>query len=170
MIKIGIISDTHFKPEIAREAIEILKDRGADLILHAGDIVELETLTDLKSSNLPYAAVLGNNDHHLSKFKDEFNLFEEPYIFNFENLKIKLMHHPKFLSADADIIVFGHTHSFTAVLNNDALFINSGEICGRKYKNFTFALVSYEDDNFRVFKFSKSDEYDIFQETEVNLS
>lgn len=169
MVKIGLISDTHFRPEIAREAIEILKGHEVNLILHAGDIVELETLKDLKNSNLPYAAVLGNNDYHLAKFKEEFELFNEPHIFKFENLTIKLMHHPKFLSANADIIAFGHTHSFTAVLNNYSLFINPGEICGRKYGNFTFALLCCQDKNFQVFKFIKTPQDEKFNEIEVNL-
>ncbi|MGB2553937.1 metallophosphoesterase family protein, partial [Campylobacter sp. MOP51] len=62
MTKIGIISDTHHQPNIALEAIKILKDNGAHIILHAGDIVEARTLSDLKDSKLPYVAVLGNND------------------------------------------------------------------------------------------------------------
>lgn len=169
MTKIGIISDTHHHPNIALEAIKILKDNGADIILHAGDIVEARTLFDLKDSKLPYVAVLGNNDYHLERFKNEFNLFTEPHTFEFQDIKIKIMHHPKFLTPDADMIVFGHTHSFTAFLNEGKLFINPGEICGRKFINFSFAMVVCDKKEFRVFKFSKAPNEPNFHQSEVQI-
>lgn len=66
------------------------------------------------------------------------------------------MHHPRYLLPNADLIVFGHTHSFTAVLHKGSLLINPGEICGRKYQDYTFALVGFEGGEFRVLKFARS--------------
>lgn len=156
VLKLGLISDSHFKPDVAREAIEILKREGVQMLLHAGDIVELDTLLALRESGLAYRAVLGNNDDELAKFKGEFELFDEPYEFKIMDMKIALMHHPKFLNIDADIVVFGHTHSFGAIIKDGRLFINPGEICGRKFGKFSFMLLAYENQEFIAARFSRS--------------
>ena len=156
VLKLGLISDSHFKPDVAREAIEILKREGVQMLLHAGDIVELDTLLALRESGLAYRAVLGNNDDELAKFKGEFELFDEPYEFKIMDMKIALMHHTKFLYIDADIVVFGHTHSFGAIIKDGRLFINPGEICGRKFGKFSFMLLAYENQEFIAARFSRS--------------
>ncbi|MFC2491281.1 MAG: YfcE family phosphodiesterase [Campylobacter curvus] len=156
VLKLGLISDSHFKPDIARKAIEILKREGVQMLLHAGDIVELDTLLALRESGLAYRAVLGNNDDELAKFKGEFELFDEPYEFKFMDMKIALMHHPKFLNIDADIVVFGHTHSFGAIMKDGRLFVNPGEICGREFGKFSFMLLAYDNQEFSAVRFSRS--------------
>ena len=156
VLKLGLISDSHFKPDVAREAIEILKRERAQILLHAGDIVELDTLLALRESGLEYRAVLGNNDDELAKFKGEFELFDEPYEFKFMDIKIALMHHPKFLNIDANVVVFGHTHSFGAIMKDGKLFVNPGEICGRKFGKFSFMLLAYENQEFIAARFSRS--------------
>ena len=65
MLKIGVISDSHHRSDIAKSAIDYLKEKGVDLLLHAGDIVEISTLKDMRDSGIPYKAVLGNNDSFL---------------------------------------------------------------------------------------------------------
>lgn len=37
-MKIGVVSDTHGRLEITRSAINLLRERGSELILHCGDI------------------------------------------------------------------------------------------------------------------------------------
>ena len=95
-MKIGVIADTHTAVSVANHALEYLKSRHCDLIIHAGDIVELATLKILKRLRVPYVAVIGNNDTALLKYKNDFNLFFQPHIFEFGGLKFKLMHHPFF--------------------------------------------------------------------------
>lgn len=94
---IGVISDSHRETKIAASAIEWLLARGADLLVHAGDIVESETLQLLRQSGKPYFAVLGNNDEALTEFKNEFNLHDEPFCTEFAGLRLKIMHHPFYL-------------------------------------------------------------------------
>ncbi|MBE2984084.1 YfcE family phosphodiesterase [Campylobacter sp. RM9344] len=169
MIKVGIISDTHQKSKIAREAIEILKTQGASLLLHAGDIEQIQTLEDMRDSKVKYIAVLGNNDWHLKSECDKFELFNEPYKFEFKGINFKLMHHPRFLEADSDVIVFGHTHSFTIGTKDGCLFINPGEICGRKFENFTFAMLEFKDNSPKVYKFIKAPNEAEFKKIEVTI-
>ena len=94
---IGVISDSHRETEAAASAIEWLLARGADLLVHAGDIVASETLQLLRQSGKPYFAVLGNNDEALAEFKNEFNLHDEPFCTEFAGLRLKIMHHPFYL-------------------------------------------------------------------------
>jgi len=94
---IGVISDSHRETEVAASAIEWLLARGADLLVHAGDIVASETLRLLRQSGKPYFAVLGNNDETLTEFKNEFNLHDEPFCTEFAGLRLKIMHHPFYL-------------------------------------------------------------------------
>lgn len=131
-MKIGVISDTHKKSGRAKKAIDILVKNGAGFLVHAGDIGKEETLAYIESSGLPYVAVLGNNDAKLTHLKDRYNLFTEPHYFKIDGLKVKLMHHPWFLSPDADLIIFGHTHKFSARCDKEGrLFLNPGEACAR---------------------------------------
>ena len=94
---IGVISDSHRETKVTASAIEWLLARGADLLVHAGDIVESETLRLLRQSGKPYFAVLGNNDEALAELKNEFNLHDEPFCTEFAGLRLKIMHHPFYL-------------------------------------------------------------------------
>ena len=94
---IGVISDSHRETKVAASAIEWLLARGADLLVHAGDIVESEALRLLRQSGKPYFAVLGNNDEALAELKNDFNLYDEPFCTEFAGLRLKIMHHPFYL-------------------------------------------------------------------------
>ena len=123
-ISIGVISDTHVptRAETLPEKIEN-EFRNVDLILHAGDLVNLETLEKLKKI-APTIAVEGNMD--FSEVKENLPEAIELQIFNF---KIAILHSPipswtishfnwlqqiavKKLAKerDFDILIFGHTH------------------------------------------------------------
>jgi hypothetical protein len=130
-MKIGIISDSHRKPGRARRAIELLIKNGAEFFVHAGDIVEEETLKILANTNIPYIAVFGNNDRHLRNLEKKYNLVSEPHYFELDGLKFKLMHIPVYLVPDVDVVIFGHTHTKYINHSGKALFINSGEVCAR---------------------------------------
>ena len=94
---IGVISDSHRETKVTASAIEWLLARGADLLVHAEGIVESETLRLLRQSGKPYFAVLGNNDEALTEFKNDFNLYDEPFCTEFAGLRLKIMHHPFYL-------------------------------------------------------------------------
>jgi len=157
-MKIGIISDTHKKVKKAKKAIAMLIEDGAEFIIHAGDIVELEILQVLKNCSLDYLAVYGNNDAHLVQHHEDFELVQEPFYFDLAGLKFKLMHLPYYMAPDADVVVFGHTHYFHNEFNNGTLFINSGEICGRKKPVTEFLMLEVTEDKFIVNRYNKADD------------
>ena len=156
-MKIGIISDTHKKVKKTKSALAMLIENGAEFIIHAGDIVEVEILQMLKNCSLDYLAVYGNNDAHLMQHHENFELVQEPYYFKLAGLKFKLMHLPHYMAPDADVIVFGHTHHFHNEFNNGTLFVNSGEICGRKKPVSECLMLEILDNKFVVTQYSKPD-------------
>ena len=169
MLKIGVISDSHHRPDIAKSAICYLKEKGADLLVHAGDIVEIATLRDMRDSGIYYKAVFGNNDMSLFGCEKEFEIYPEPYDFEFKNLKIRLMHHPFYFGNSANLTIYGHTHFFASVLNGVNLTMNPGEICARKKPKHEFAYIEFEDGKFRVFKVEKDFGGKFWSEREIVL-
>ncbi len=152
-MKIGIISDSHSRVDLAQLCIKKLKSEGAKYLIHAGDIVKEDTLKLLEKSSLPYSAVLGNNDKNLVGLQKKYKLFTEPYHFAIKKHSIKLMHHPYYLNPDADIIVYGHTHYFESQKTKKAFFINPGEVCGRKKQLCECALLKVSKSTFKVKRF-----------------
>ncbi|CAA6808201.1 MAG: Unknown protein [uncultured Sulfurovum sp.] len=149
-LKIGVLSDSHMKTDLHQEAIDHLCALGAEYLLHAGDIMREEHLQMLVDTGLPYACVYGNNDTSLISLHGQYNIFKEPHYFKIEDLKIKMMHMPYYMSADADMVVSGHTHIFDASLLNSTLFINPGEVCAREKALSECALVVVEEGSFEV--------------------
>ncbi|PPK61777.1 YfcE family phosphodiesterase [Malaciobacter marinus] len=131
-MKIGILSDSHTKSDYTELAINHLKQKGAQYLIHAGDLCIEDNLKLLQNSKLVYVTVFGNNDRSLLSLSNEYNIQKEPYYFKIKDIKFKLMHLPYYLNADSDIVIFGHTHKFECSYNNGTLFINPGEICARE--------------------------------------
>lgn len=131
-MRIGIISDTHI-PRAALELPEIIyaEFKNVDLILHAGDLVELSVLDKLKAM-APVKAVRGNMDDA----KVSLALPEKEIIDIKGGFKIGLVHgrgSPSNLIesvaaefTDVDAIVFGHSHSPVNEVKNGILFFNPG--------------------------------------------
>jgi len=161
-MKIGIISDTHSKVKKAKQALDLLLDNGAEFIIHAGDIVELETLEMLKNCGKRYIAVYGNNDAHLLQYHNDYNLVKEPYYFKLADTKFKLMHMPYYMNNDTQVIIFGHTHYFLSEMKGDSLFLNSGEVCARKKPISECAMLEVTDEEFFVTHYTKKNKTDKF--------
>lgn len=153
-MKIGVLSDSHARVDLAEFCIKKLKKEGADFLIHAGDIVKEETLKLLKKSSLPYKAILGNNDSNLVSIANKYELYSEPYYFKIHHLHVKLMHHPYYFKPDADLIIYGHTHYYEAKLAKKSLFLNSGEVCARKKNLCECALLEVHKSKFIVNRFT----------------
>lgn len=109
-MRLGIISDTHglLRPEV----FDVFKE--VDHILHAGDIGDLDILTELEAI-APVTAVYGNTDGFDVRAK-----VPEIVERRIEGLDFLLIHGdqvgsptPENLHAaypDAEVIIYGHTH------------------------------------------------------------
>jgi len=150
VLRLGILSDSHTQTALHQEAIEHLVASGAEYLLHAGDIMLEEHLKMLEASSLPYTCVYGNNDTALIPLYGKYNMQREPYYFKIKELKIKMMHLPYFMSADADIVISGHTHIFETSLHGKTLYINPGEVCAREKPLTECAMIEVSDGAYSV--------------------
>jgi putative phosphoesterase len=130
--KIGVISDTHNHWD--QKIADIFK--GADYILHAGDIglpwviLELEYIA-------PVTAVLGNNDDGLSFKEMEIvqvgtRKFLVNHIVEPQNLNDKIKR--KIVRENPDVVVFGHTHKPFCENIGNTLFLNPGYAGKQRFK------------------------------------
>jgi len=127
--KIGIISDTHglLRPE-AFSALQ-----GADLIIHAGDIGDLQIIDRLKLIS-PVVAVRGNMDNEIRAFnlkRTEVVDLGGHIIYVLHDLS-KLDIEPS--SADIRVIIYGHSHRPTMQEYDGVLYINPGSAGPRRFK------------------------------------
>ena len=131
-MKIGVVSDTHV-PLTAEELPQELIDglAGVDLILHAGDMVNMSVFNEL-SLIAPVKAVTGNMDDC-----DIRTSFPVKQIICVEDIKIGLIHgygHAKNIittvqaefDSSVDMIVFGHSHMPCCQQIKNILFFNPG--------------------------------------------
>ena len=149
-MKIGLISDTHGRIELTKEALQKLKEQNISHLIHAGDIGNVEILNMMRDLGVDYTAVFGNNDFYLREYQDRYPIFNEPHYFKLFGKKIKLMHIPYYLTPDSDIIIYGHLHQFKAEFIKGRLFINPGEICARNKHISEFATVEIANNGYEV--------------------
>ncbi|RLA80882.1 MAG: YfcE family phosphodiesterase [Epsilonproteobacteria bacterium] len=149
-MKIAIVSDSHRKQNLTKEAIDMLKAKGATYLVHAGDLEIIENLDILKNSGLTYVSVFGNNDYNLVQYAKNYNIYQEPYYFKIKDLKFKLMHIPTYMTPDSDIIIFGHTHIFEHQYTNNTLFLNPGELCAREKDLTQCVLLTITEDKYII--------------------
>jgi len=159
LYKVAVLSDSHKKVDLTKDAIKMLKSKGAQYIVHAGDFELKENLDLLKNSGLIYVGVFGNNDWGLTKYQSEYTIHHEPYYFKIQDSKYKLMHIPNYLSPDSEIIIYGHTHTFTTEYINDTLFLNPGELCAREKDLTECVLLEIFTDKYKVeYNFKKPED------------
>ena len=154
-MKIGILSDTHKKEKRSQKVVDLLVENGAEFLIHAGDVVKTEMLEQLVATQLRYVAVYGNNDAHLHAVHNDYNLVQEPHYFKLAQTKFKLMHLPFFMAPDAEVIVYGHTHTFDCEFNNGTLFLNPGEACARNKPVSECVMLEVTEKHFNVTYYSR---------------
>ena len=153
--KLGVLSDSHAKTILHKEAIAHLLSKGVSYLLHAGDIMLEEHLEMLEDAPVPYVCVYGNNDTALIALHGKYNIHQEPYYFKIDELKIKMMHLPYFMSPDADIVISGHTHVFESSMNGETLYLNPGEVCAREKPLSECAIIDLVDGVYSVTHYFK---------------
>ena len=134
VLRIGIISDTHIPDKcehIPQVILQAFKD--VDMVMHAGDIVSLEAIDELKSACSRVAVVVGNMDHEAVKKK-----YPLKQVFEILGYRIGLMHgsgaplnliavlKDAFKQDNCDIIIFGHSHKPMNENIDGILFFNPG--------------------------------------------
>ncbi|HPY35740.1 MAG TPA: metallophosphoesterase family protein [Smithellaceae bacterium] len=136
-VKIGVISDTHlggYDDKLKNIVARYFHD--ADIILHAGDLVDIGVLDIFGDKEVK--AVCGNMDNDKTRGKLPGQL-----IFEIKGFKIGLIHgwgspgsiEEKILRriGKVDCVVYGHTHKPANHKEGDVLFFNPGSAAQRHF-------------------------------------
>jgi uncharacterized protein len=146
---LGVISDTHLlEASIPERILETF--RGADLILHAGDVVVMPVIDQL-STLAETISVRGNMDRG-----DLARRLPDKKIIDVQGFKIGLTHgygppwgmtrKVRAMFDDVDCIIFGHTHQPLVKEDNGILFFNPGSPTDKRFtKVNTFGLLEITD-------------------------
>jgi len=151
-MKVGVLSDTHV-PTIVSALPPVIYDifQGVDLILHAGDIVELSVLDDLRAI-APVEAVAGNVDSAEVQVQLPFKK-----VIPIGNFTVGLIHGKFKLDVQqemirkefdgVDLIVYGHSHHpFWGVIEG-VYFLNPGSPTDKRHAPYnSVALLEVGDD------------------------
>jgi uncharacterized protein len=149
-MKIGVISDTHItntEGEIPKKILNEFKN--VDMIIHAGDLITLRVLDELRSVCNNVTAVYGNMDSHEVR-----QVLPEKEILKVGKFRIGVMHgqgSPSkiieflgsiFKDSEVDIVIFGHSHeSFNEKVGN-ILFFNPGSATDKIFSTYnSFGLI-----------------------------
>jgi putative phosphoesterase len=114
-VRVAVLADTHVRDHgstrLPARAMQELA--GADVILHAGDVMEPAFLAELRAI-APVHAVLGNNDGALR------GALPESLVLDLEGVRVAMVHDSGARAGregrmrrrfpDADVVVFGHSH------------------------------------------------------------
>jgi len=132
-MKISVISDTHIPAtceSLPQKVANLLK--GADLIVHAGDLTELNVLDELKKI-APVEAVYGNMDSVIL-------LRQLPLrkVINVGAFKLGIIHgngapgnlisyiRQNFKDERVDCIIYGHSHTAAIDIIDNTIYFNPG--------------------------------------------
>jgi uncharacterized protein len=141
-MKIGVISDTHIPRSALKLPGEIYNAfKGVDMIIHAGDLVDMSLLDELKKLART-EAVHGNMDTAAVQ-----SLLPARKVIEAGGLKIGLTHGsgPHFnlintvkreFPEKVDAIVFGHSHSPLNEVRDGILFFNPGSPTDKLFSRY----------------------------------
>lgn len=123
MKQIAIISDTHglLREQVIAELAE------ADCSIHAGDIDTPSIVESIRQFGETYM-VRGNND------KEWAEALPKSITVTIEGVRFFIVHDkkdiPKCLT-NVDVVVYGHSHKYSAEIVKGVLFLNPGS-CGKR--------------------------------------
>mgnify|MGYP001361056831 CR=1 FL=1 len=137
-MRIGLISDTHDQQRATASGLKLLRDAGAEIILHAGDVGG-EPIIDL-FVGLNVHFVWGNNDWHrdtLGRYAASLDVtchgdiarltLAEKRIILTHGDDARLMRQI-LTGRQADILITGHTHVPHDLMKNGVRCINPGAV------------------------------------------
>jgi len=154
MARIGVISDTHIPDRGGSIPLKVLEDfRNVEMIIHAGDLVNLRVLDELKGACGNVVAVCGNMDPQ--EVRSELPVKR---IVQVGRYKIGVMHgygaparlvevlSKEFKDDPVDIIIFGHSHNAFNENIGGVLYFNPGSATDKVFAAFnSYGIIELND-------------------------
>jgi putative phosphoesterase len=138
-VRLAIISDTHMtgfgRRRLPDRCIELIA--GSDLVVHAGDIMTVEALTEIEAIGPPVRAITGNMDDWDLRAR-----LPETDTIDVDGSTLAVVHdagpaagrleRTRRRFPDADAVVFGHSHIPLHVRDGDFQLFNPGSPTERR--------------------------------------
>ena len=150
-MRIGVVSDTHGHTAYTGQAVEALRQRNVDAVLHCGDIGSADIIPLF--ADWPTHFVFGNVDHHADALRAVIEACGQTChgrfgALEFEGRKVALLHsddHRLFretiASSEWDLVCYGHTHVVEQHREGQTLVLNPGALY--RASRHTFAVVEF---------------------------
>lgn len=153
-MRIGVIADTHIPDRAKDIPKEILEDfKSVDMIIHAGDLVDLSVWDKLKTVCTNIRGVYGNMDPYEVRKK-----LAEKEIIKIANYKVGVMHgsgaphklielmEESFRNDSVNLIIFGHTHAPLFEKKDNILFFNPGSPTDKIFSPYnSYGIIEIKD-------------------------
>lgn len=157
-MRIGILSDTHNQRQRTLSAVHMLRNEGAEVLIHCGDLVEPEMISTC--SSLPCYIVFGNNDSgRVSEIRTTIFQTEGAVCLEWggeillADKRIAVTHGhstsevKRLLAAGPDFLLSGHSHIAGVCREGVTTRINPGAL--HRASSFSVALLNLADDDLR---------------------
>ncbi len=172
-MKICILSDSHDHIPLLQAAVAEARERGAQAVLHCGDVVAPSTLRQINEIGLPVHVIHGNNTGDLYTLGQ---LVARPdSVIQYHGMdaavelagkRIFLVHYPHYAKAmaatgDWDLVCCGHSHALKIeylpnIRGGTTPLVNPGTVGGVGSAPATYVMADLESMEFEGFELSKS--------------
>lgn len=169
---ICILSDSHDHIPLLDAAVAEAKGRGAEAVLHCGDVVAPSTLKCLNKHQLPVHVIHGNNTGDLyslgqmaTKPQNVIQYHGMDASVTLNGKRIFLVHYPHYANAMAttgnwDLVCCGHSHKaridhLPNIKGSKTPLVNPGTVGGVGSDPATYIMADLEHMEFEVFELSK---------------
>ena len=166
-MKICIVSDSHDRAAPLAEAVKAAKERGAQAVIHCGDLIGTQTLRPALEHGLPMHVIHGNNlgdPISLSRWARErpgMLAYHGPDArLELGGRRIFVVHYPEYghamaCTGDWDLVCCGHSHEagiqrVRNVRDSHTWLVNPGTVAGLAAPA-TWALGDLAEMRFEVF-------------------
>jgi len=146
-MKIAILSDSHDHREHLAAAVEDASKRGAEAIIHCGDIVAPSTLHAARPFGIPLHVIHGNNmgdTYNLARMANKpdsiVTYYGQDANLEMAGKKIFIVHYPHYaramaMTGDFDLVCNGHEHKaridrIKAGNGKDVVWLDPGTVGG----------------------------------------
>ncbi|MEO7369028.1 MAG: YfcE family phosphodiesterase [Gemmatimonadaceae bacterium] len=153
-MRVGLMADSHDRVPAIAELLQIMRDKGVTLVMHAGDHCSPFSLEPFIASDMALLGIFGRNDGDQEGLRAVagrgmgMELYESPHSFDVQGKRILIVHdlgEVNKRSIDAhQFVVHGFTHVQETVTRGETLLVNPGEACGWLHGMCTSAILDLE--------------------------
>jgi hypothetical protein len=152
-MKIGIISDTHDGIEKTEKVLDLIKKKGADVLIHCGDFSAPFMMQELAKFDGEVHCIFGNTADRFATPKiageNGINFHGDIAKLEFDGKKILVNHFPDIARAFAftgeyDAVFYGHSHISNKEKIKDTLLVNPGNLLEKAKEKSSFAIYDTE--------------------------